>query len=182
VPSRAARAETRSPAITRCVSTRGPPGAAAARPGARNELLAAQRRAQRSASSWSARLRDAVRLQFPVSIPAGAERPHFLLGGPGQPVALWHWRADLNERGGNAVVKERGEGWERPVAELPAEAQDVSGQGVWAEGRWRVLMTRPLVPKDPATDVTFEPGRLVPFAVHAWDGANGEKGLMPAPA
>lgn len=124
------------------------------------------------------KLRDAVRLQFPVTIPPGLERPHFFLGSPGQPVALWHWKADANERGGNAVVKERGEGWERPVAELPAEAQDVSGRGVWAEGRWRVVMTRSLMPKDPAKDVTFEPGRLIPFAVQAWDGANGEKGML----
>lgn len=124
------------------------------------------------------KLRDAVRLQFPVSIPTGPERPHFLLGSPGQPVALWHWKADLDARGGNAVVKERGEGFATPVVELPPDAQDVAGKGVWAEGRWRVVMTRPLVAKDPAKDVTFEPGRLVPFAVQAWDGANGEKGLM----
>ena len=126
------------------------------------------------------KLRDAVRLQFPVMVPTGPERPHFFLGGPGQPVALWHWRADLNERGGNAVVKERAEGFQKPVAELPAAAQDVSGRGTWAEGRWRVVMTRPLAPKDPTQDVTFEPGRLVPFAVQAWDGANGEKGLLLA--
>jgi DMSO reductase family type II enzyme heme b subunit len=125
-------------------------------------------------------LRDAVRLQFPVTVPAGPERPHFLLGSPGQPVALWHWRADLNERGGNAVVKERAEGFPKPIADLPAEAQDVSGRGAWAEGRWRVVMTRPLVPKDPTKDVTFEPGRLIPFAVQAWDGANGETGLLMA--
>jgi hypothetical protein len=39
-------------------------------------------------------------------------------------------------------------------------------------------MTRPLVPRDPTADVTFEAGRLIPFAVQAWDGASGEKGLM----
>lgn len=126
------------------------------------------------------KLRDAVRLQFPVTIPPGLERPHFLLGSPGQPVALWHWRADANESGGNAVVKERGEGFQKPIAELPEEAQDVTGKGSWAEGRWRVLMTRPLVAKDPTKDVTFEPGRLIPFAVQAWDGANGETGLLMA--
>jgi len=125
-------------------------------------------------------LRDAVRLQFPVTIPTGPERPHFLLGSPGQPVTLWHWRADLNERGGNAIVKERAEGFQKPIADLPADAQDVSGRGAWAEGRWRVVMTHPRVPKDPTKDVTFEPGRLIPFAVQAWDGANGETGLLMA--
>ena len=123
------------------------------------------------------RLRDAIRLQFPVAIPTGPERPHFFLGNPGRPVALWHWRADANGRGDAAVVKERAEGWEKPVVELPAASQDVSARGAWKDGRWRVVLTRPLGPKDPASDVAFEPGRLVPFAVHAWDGSNGERGL-----
>ncbi len=39
-------------------------------------------------------------------------------------------------------------------------------------------MSRPLVPKDRAQDVTFEVGRLIPFAVQVWDGSNGEKDLM----
>lgn len=118
------------------------------------------------------KLRDAVRLQFPITITTGPERPHFFLGNPGAPVALWHWRADAN-----AVVKERGEGWER-VTQLPAEAQDARGKGAWTNGRWQVVMIRPLGAKDATRDLTFEAGRLIPFAVHAWDGSNGEKGLM----
>lgn len=39
-------------------------------------------------------------------------------------------------------------------------------------------MTRPLGPQDRGKDVTFEPGRLVPFAVQVWDGSNGERDLM----
>jgi hypothetical protein len=39
-------------------------------------------------------------------------------------------------------------------------------------------LTRARVPKDPGRDVAFEPGRLIPFAIQAWDGSNGEKGLM----
>jgi len=124
------------------------------------------------------KLRDAVRLQFPLTIPTGPERPHFFLGSPRRPVVLWHWKADLDEAGSNPVVKERGEGFQGPIAELPAEAQDVTGRGVWKDGRWRVVMTRPLAPKDPAKDVAFEVGRLIPIAVQAWDGSNGEKDLM----
>ncbi|MBI4592892.1 MAG: c-type cytochrome [Candidatus Rokubacteria bacterium] len=124
------------------------------------------------------KLRDAIRLQFPLKIPEGPERPHFFLGGRGRPVALWHWKADLNEAGDRRVVKELGEGFEKPIIEQPGEAQDVSGTGAWADGRWRVVMTRPLVPKDRARDVALEPGRLVPFAIQVWDGSNGEKDLM----
>lgn len=124
------------------------------------------------------KLRDAIRLQFPVTIPEGPERPHFFLGSRGRPVALWHWKADLNEARETRVAKETGEGFQTPVAEQPEGAQDVTGTGVWAEGRWRVVMTRPLAPRDGAKDVTFEVGRLIPFAIQAWDGSNGERDLM----
>jgi DMSO reductase family type II enzyme heme b subunit len=123
-------------------------------------------------------LRDAVRLQFPVTIPAGPVRPHFFLGNPGKPVALWHWKADLNEVEKSAVVKELAEGFQKPIKIQADGAQDVNGRGVWEDGRWKAVMTRPLVPKERDKDVTFEVGKLIPFAVQAWDGANGEKGLM----
>ncbi len=124
------------------------------------------------------KLRDAVRLQFPVTIPPGPERPHFFLGNPGRPVALWHWQADLNEAGKNAAVKEVGEGFQKPFKAQSDDAQDVTGRGIWKDGRWKVVMIRTLVPKVRDKDVTFEVGKLIPFAVHVWDGGNGEKGLM----
>jgi DMSO reductase family type II enzyme heme b subunit len=124
------------------------------------------------------KLRDAVRLQFPLTIPSGPERPHFFLGNPGKPVALWHWQADLNEAGKNAGVKELAEGFQKPIQAQADSAQDVTGKGVWKDGRWRVVMTRTLARKTGEKDVPFEIGKLIPFAVQAWDGANGEKGLM----
>ncbi|MBI4610970.1 MAG: c-type cytochrome [Candidatus Rokubacteria bacterium] len=124
------------------------------------------------------KLRDAVRLQFPVTIPPGPERPHFFLGNPRRPVALWHWQADLNEARKDAVVKELAAGFEKPIKAQADAAQDVKARGVWKDGRWRVVMVRSLVPKDTGTDVTFQVGRLIPLAVQAWDGSNGEKGLM----
>jgi DMSO reductase family type II enzyme heme b subunit len=125
-------------------------------------------------------LRDAVRLQFPRDVPPGPERPHFLLGGAGRPVALWHWQADREAAGQPSVVKELATGFQTPVRPQAAEAQDVTGRGSWKDGRWRVVMSRSLRSRAPSGDVTFEPGRLIPFAVQAWDGSNGEKGLMMA--
>ena len=123
-------------------------------------------------------LRDAIRLQFPVTIPRGPERPHFVLGARGRPVVLWHWQADVDAAGGRQAVKETGEGPEQPVAVHPDATQDVGAAGAWADGRWRVVMTRALIPADPRRDLTFERGRLIPFAVQAWDGSNGERDLM----
>jgi DMSO reductase family type II enzyme heme b subunit len=113
-----------------------------------------------------------------VAAPAGPARPHFFLGGPGRPVSLWHWQADRDQGAGRAVVKERAEGPSRPVQALPETAQDVAGRGTWKVGRWLVVLKRGLAPADPGSDVEFGPGRLIPFAVQAWDGDNGEQGLM----
>ena len=124
------------------------------------------------------KLRDAVRLQFPVPIPTAFERPHFFLGSAGRPVALWHWQADLDAAGKNPVVKEWAEGFQKPVSAQADSGQDVTGRGVWKDGRWKVVMVRSLAPRERERDVTFEPGRLIPFAVQAWDGFNGDKGLM----
>lgn len=124
------------------------------------------------------KLRDAVRLQFPLTIPAGPERPHFFLGSPRKPVVLWHWKADLNEAEKRTAVKELAEGFQNPIRAQADAAQDVTSRSVWKDGRWKVVMIRTLAPKDRDKDVTFEVGRLIPFAVQAWDGSNGEKGMM----
>ncbi|MBI1726685.1 MAG: c-type cytochrome [Candidatus Rokubacteria bacterium] len=124
------------------------------------------------------KLLDAVRLQFPVPIPTAFERPHFFLGSAGKPVALWHWQSDLDAAGKNPVVKEWAEGFQKPVRTQADSGQDVTGRGVWRDGHWKVVMVRSLAPRERERDVTFEPGRLIPFAVQAWDGFNGDKGFM----
>lgn len=124
------------------------------------------------------KLRDAVRLEFPSGPAHGFVRPHFLLGEPGKPVALWHWQADRDQAAATAVIEERAEGFQKPVQPRPEDAQHVTGRGTWKGGRWKIVMRRTLVPAGARGDVAFEPGRLIPFAVHAWDGSNGEQGLM----
>lgn len=54
--------------------------------------------------------------------------------------------------------------------------QPVSGRGTWKDGRWRVVMTRPLG-SETALDYGFVTGgarRRIAFAV--WDGAQAERG------
>ena len=123
------------------------------------------------------RLRDAIRLQFPVEIPQGPEKPHFFLGSPGRPVTLWHWKADLNADPARktAVEEEYAEGFQSPIIIQPG--QRVEGKGVWEQGEWKVVMVRLLHGTERGKDITFEVGKLIPFALHAWDGANGEQGL-----
>jgi DMSO reductase family type II enzyme heme b subunit len=136
-------------------------------------------------AGFTGTLRDAVEVQFPVKVPEGAGRPHFLLGDKGKPVSLWQWRADLNEAAGGAggkspVIKMTAQGYREAPTVLPEASQNVTGQGEWKDGRWRVVLRRALKTADAANDVQFEPEKLIPIAVHALDGANSEHGLRMA--
>ncbi|MBM3566505.1 MAG: hypothetical protein FJX42_10395 [Alphaproteobacteria bacterium] len=121
--------------------------------------------------------RDAVALQFPVKPPEGTKKPHFLRGDPSNPVQLWLWRADGETAGGRAVEEAVSRGWSSAPKAQPEDQQQVTGKGVWKDGRWSVVMRRPLTTPD-KNDVQFVPGAFIPVAVNAWDGSNGEHGLV----
>ncbi len=40
------------------------------------------------------------------------------------------------------------------------------------------MLKRPRTTEDPRSDTQFEADRLIPFALHAWEGGNGEEGLL----
>ncbi|MBI3974855.1 MAG: hypothetical protein HY334_00510 [Armatimonadetes bacterium] len=52
--------------------------------------------------------------------------------------------------------------------------QDAIGFGSWREGRWTVLLARPLRTKDPA-DVQFQPGGITHVNFAVWDGGNRDR-------
>ncbi len=52
--------------------------------------------------------------------------------------------------------------------------QDVVGLGLWQNGRWTVLLARPLRTTDPA-DVQFQPGETAYANFAIWDGGNGDR-------
>ena len=119
-------------------------------------------------SERGVKLRDALRVQLARP---GVDRPHFLLGGRGRPVLLWHWRADAG-----AVTVERAEGPETPPTEARGAAP-VESRAEWKDGRWRLVLVRRLS-SDAAGDVALTRGTLIPFALHAWDGGRGERDLI----
>lgn len=128
------------------------------------------------------KLRDAIALQFPVQLPEGPQKPYFFLGQPGRKVNLWEWRADGPEgpdaRAGRTVVEQTSAGFQGPPRPLPEGAQSVRGWGKWDKGRWKVVLSRALEPADARNQVRFAGGVYIPLAVHAWDGHNGEVGLI----
>jgi hypothetical protein len=113
---------------------------------------------------------DTLVVQFPIAIPAGMERPYFLMGGADDPVYLWIWGS-----GREGVVLEavgQGFGKVRRLAEesiLTAEAQ-------YADGQWRLLVRRPLTGPEAENRLQLGPGRAIPMAIFAWDGSNAESG------
>lgn len=69
-----------------------------------------------------------------------------------------------------------------PVEDLGAEGfgtlttqkhQNALGRGVWRDGGWKVVFSRPMVTGDP-NDAELLPGQRKPVAFAVWDGANGE--------
>ncbi len=121
--------------------------------------------------------RDSLALQFPVKPPAGTKKPHFFRGSASNPVNMWIWKADLAEKGGRGVDEAVARGWKQPPKAQPDEQQQVLGKATWEEGRWSVVMKRPLATED-KNDVQFIPGQFIPLAVNAWDGSNGEHGII----
>lgn len=117
---------------------------------------------------------DQVRVQLPVTIPKGTEKPYFIAGGEGNPVNLWQWTspsmntpevAKLMNATGFANIEER-----------DANASGLSMTSAYANGTWRVVMTRPLVTENVESDLQFEEGRFIPIAFSNWDGSNSEAG------
>lgn len=116
---------------------------------------------------------DRLHVQFPLRLTDGMERPYFLGGDTRRPVYLWRWSSapeGLEE--GTAT------GLDRFVAN-PGTPQ-TSYAAAFDAGQWRLQVTRALVPADTATAVPFVAGRLIPMALFAADGSNGELGARGA--
>jgi DMSO reductase family type II enzyme heme b subunit len=56
----------------------------------------------------------------------------------------------------------------------PPISQSVQAQGSWKDGRWTVVMTRPLKVES-GGGVSLEPGRRVSIAFAVWDGAQRDR-------
>lgn len=134
---------------------------------------------------------DAVAMQFPVKIPEGAKKPFFVMGDSNSGVYILHWEA-RRQPGERSEIKEQAAeggkhiGWEgfAAIEESNAKGEtnykpqspenhEAQGIGQWKDGRWRVLIKRPLFSED-KNDTQFEKGKLIPFALAVWDGSNVE--------
>ena len=127
---------------------------------------------------------DQLQIQFPVKLKDGPSKPFFFMGDGRNKVNLWTWRADWSEDPGahdGQIAEERNAaGYKKaPVTQEP-ESQAVDGRAVFEDGRWRLVLKRSITTPYEKLDTQFEPGAFIPFALQAWDGGNGEEGLLCA--
>ncbi len=119
---------------------------------------------------------DQVAVQFPLTIPAGMERPFFLMGSGSAPVYQWRWSSAPQGSGGGATA-----GVARGLeAYEPLAGASLGAQAVYDAGQWRVVFTRALATPDTTRQLQFRTGRPIPVAFFAWDGSNGERGSRMA--
>lgn len=110
--------------------------------------------------------------QFPdaagILLPVGAYATLITMGSPGLPVEAWYWRADDPDGQGRQVLAE---GLGSTTTQKPSP---VKARAAWTNGRWEVVLARPLRARSPA-ERDIKPGQSLPFGVAIWDGANHER-------
>ncbi len=114
-------------------------------------------------------LPDGISLQLPKKAPDGPVKPHFYRGGPAGGVNLWTWSAATD-----AAVEQDSRGWDKLPQDQPEAGQELQSASAFEDGRWTVVMSRPLATADGAKDLDLAPGMLVPIALQVWDGGQGE--------
>lgn len=143
--------------------------------------------------SMTEKYSDAVAVEFPLK---ESTLPSSIMGEKGLAVNIWQWRAIAEEmpedrfgfskaysdfyryRAINEFVKyEPKSAVESLVAEgfgtiTPTDMQDISGRGVWNEGRWTVIVKRKLSAKQGAR---FKKNIAVPVAFAVWDGSDSDR-------
>ena len=112
---------------------------------------------------------DAAAIEFIV----GDTKAHFAHGQTmgqveGGPVNIWYWK---NKDGKAVDMSAKGFGT------LKAQThQDVKAKGVYQDGVWKVVFSRPFTTENTVEDTQFKPGEFVSIAFALWDGKKTEAG------
>ena len=106
---------------------------------------------------------DAAALEFMV----GDKKAHFAHGQPmlqveGGPVNIWYWK---NKDGKGVDMNAKGFGTLKVQSH-----QDVQAKGIYANGTWKVVFSRPLQTEHADEDTQIVPGGFINVAFAVWDG------------
>ena len=109
---------------------------------------------------------DAFAIQVPktgafTTIPM-VEKPLYRHGDKKHPTTIYYWNAGSIEP-------------EVAALSMILDDNTLTANGKWMNGKWKVLMKRPLIGND-AGDVTLTNGQFLPISFANWDGNNGEVG------
>ncbi len=107
---------------------------------------------------------DVISVQFPPQITASTERPYFLMGDANEAVYLLRWEQ------GKGVAEASANG---PTKIAPIAGGEATGQAVFVNGQYRLVIKRPLAVKGEGRP-TFRPAVFTPVAFQASDGGSGE--------
>ena len=131
------------------------------RPGRRRTHLPRRNRPGDQPSEFS----DAISVQIPSQVPAGARKPYFIFGDAENSVDLWFF--DL---AGPNPLRFTGKG---SGDVTPGDVGDLTGVASYDQGEWSVIFKRSLRPDSAAA---FSPGTFLPIAFSVWDGFSRERG------
>jgi DMSO reductase family type II enzyme heme b subunit len=112
---------------------------------------------------------DAAAIEFMV----GDTKAHFAHGQrmgqvEGGPVNIWYWK---NKDGKGVDMSAKGFGT------LKAQGhQNVKAKGVYQNGAWKVVFSRPLSTENTVEDTQLKPGEFASIAFALWDGKRTEAG------
>ncbi|RMH09829.1 MAG: hypothetical protein D6704_00585, partial [Nitrospirae bacterium] len=115
---------------------------------------------------------DAVALQFPVFWKGSNGQPqftHYFWGDPKHPADLIKWSAD------GRLAAYKATGWNHDFEERSFTKRLKLLYAGWKNGRWTVIISRPLS-GDPRDTAALEPRGLIPTVFFVWDGHNGDAG------
>jgi cytochrome c len=108
---------------------------------------------------------DAVSIQIPSQVPAGARKPYFIFGDAQNSVDLWFF--DLASPG---PLQFTGHGSGSITAN---DTGDLTGVASYDQGEWSVIFKRPL---RASSGAPFLSGQFLPVAFSVWDGFSRERG------
>lgn len=121
---------------------------------------------------------DAFAIQLPKegafeTVPV-VTKPLYRHGDEEHPTTIWYWSAgSVDPEVAPLATLLDAKGPDSPLT--PRAADDFFAQGKWQDGRWQVVMKRPLT-GGKSEDVNFTAGRYIPVSFANWDGSNGESG------
>ena len=112
---------------------------------------------------------DGVAIQFAQAwqqLPQ-PEKPYFIHGDTKRGTDIWKWESD------GATKELEGHGLEDVVVR---DSKNVTVSGAkWTDGRWQLVLKRPLQTDDKEKSAQLEVGKNIPIVFFAWDGDAGER-------